>query len=187
MDIGGFWNTNLCLDRVNYYRNSLESRSTSGAPVLSLYNPGDMNRLTVAVSDALNPVGLRSSVREEDARFYFILTFCSERMPETTEYEATVRIDARGIPYYEALSAVSEWWAGQPGYEPAPVPDGALLPVYSTWYSFHQNLDVEEVMAELTALRRDGIRGGHRRRRMADAGQPEGIPVHRGLEARTDP
>jgi alpha-galactosidase len=149
-DIGGFWNTNLSLDRVNYYRNSLESRSTSGAPVLSLYNPGGVNRITVGVSDALNPVGLRSYVREEDARFYFTLTFCSERMPATTSYEATVRIDLRGIPYYESLAGVTDWWAEQPGYEPAPVPDGALLPVYSTWYSFHQNLDVDEVMAELT-------------------------------------
>ncbi len=149
-DIAGFWNTNLGLDRVNYYRNSVESRSTSGAPVLSLYNPADINRITVGVSDALNPVGLRSYVREEDARFYFILTFCSERMPATTSYEATIRIDLRGIPYYDALAGVTSWWAEQPGYEPAPVPDGALLPVYSTWYSFHQNLDVAEVMAELT-------------------------------------
>ena len=150
VDLAGFWNTNLSLDRVNYYRNSLESRSTSGAPVLSLYNPGDVNRITVAVSDAMNPVGLRSYVREEDARLYFNLTFCSERMPETTAYEATIRIDTRGLSFYQALAAVTDWWAGQPGYEPAPVPDAALLPVYSTWYSFHQNLVVEEVLAELT-------------------------------------
>lgn len=149
IDLAGYWNTNLSLDRVNYYRNSVESRSTSGAPVLSLYNPGDVNRVTVAVSDALNPVGLQSWVREEDARLQFALTFCAERMPETTAYEATVRIDARAVPYYEALASVTEWWSRQPGFEPAPVPDDALLPVYSTWYSFHQNLDVEEVLAEL--------------------------------------
>ncbi|MFC1659995.1 glycoside hydrolase family 36 protein [Gemmatimonadota bacterium] len=150
VDMAGFWNTSTGANRVNYYRNNIESRSTSGAPVIALYNPAAMNRLTVAVSDALNPVGLRSNVREEDARFHFALTFCSERMPETTAYEATVRIDARGVPYYEALSDVSDWWAAQPGYEPAPVPDAALLPLYSTWYSFHQNLDVEEVLAELS-------------------------------------
>jgi alpha-galactosidase len=148
-DIAGFWNTNLGLDRVNYYRNSIQTRATSGAPVLSHYNPGDMNRITVAVADALNPVGMSSRVREEDARFYFTITLCSERMPATTSYETTVRIDARGIPYPEALAGTTDWWASFPNYTPAPVPDGALLPVYSTWYSFHQNLDVEEVMAEL--------------------------------------
>jgi alpha-galactosidase len=150
VDVAGFWNTNLSLDRVNYYRNSLESRSTSGAPLISLLNPGDFNRITVAASDALNPVELRAYVREEDARFYFILTFCSERMPEATVYEAIIRLDVRPVPFHEALAGASEWWATQPGYEPAPVPDAALLPVYSTWYSFHQNLDVDEVLAELT-------------------------------------
>jgi len=149
VDIAGYWNTNLGLDRVNFYRNSIQTRATSGAPVLSLYNPGDMNRLTVAVSDALNPVGMASWVREEDANFYFDVTLCSERMPETTAYEVTIRIDARGVPYYDALAGVTEWWAGFPNYAPAPVPDGALLPVYSTWYAFHQSLDVEEVLAEL--------------------------------------
>ena len=149
VDVAGFWNTNLSFDRVNFYRNSLESRSTSGAPVFTLYNPADMNRITVAASDALNPVGLRSFVREEDARFHFILTFCRERMPETAVYEVTLRIDARPIPFSTALGQVSEWWASQPGYEPAPVPEEALLPVYSTWYSFHQNLRVDEVLAEL--------------------------------------
>ena len=69
VDIAGYWNTNLGLDRVNYYRNSVQTRATSGAPVLSHYNPGNVNRLTVAVSDALNPVGMSSWVREEDARF----------------------------------------------------------------------------------------------------------------------
>ena len=116
VDVAGFWNTNLSLDRVNFYRNSLESRSTSGAPVLALYNPGDLNRLTVAVSDALNPVGLRSYMREEDARFYFVLTFCGERMPETTAYEATIRLDARPVPFHEALVGASGWWAARPGH-----------------------------------------------------------------------
>ena len=149
VDVAGFWNTNLGLDRVNYYRNSVRTRATSGAPVLALYNPGDMNRLTVAVSDALNPVEMASWVREEEARFYFDVTLCGERMPETTSYEVALRIDARGVPYYDALAGITEWWAGLPNYAPAPVPDGALLPVYSTWYSFHQNLEVDEVLAEL--------------------------------------
>ena len=33
-------------------------------------------------------------------------------------------------------------------YKPAYVPDDAKLPMYSTWYSFHQNLEVKEVIKE---------------------------------------
>ncbi len=40
-----------------------------------------------------------------------------------------------------ALRDVGQWWESLPGFEPAQVPDTARLPVYSTWYSFHQQLD----------------------------------------------
>jgi alpha-galactosidase len=33
-------------------------------------------------------------------------------------------------------------------YTPAPVPDSAKWPMYSTWYSFHQNLDADDVVNE---------------------------------------
>jgi len=149
VDIAAFWNTNLNNDRINYYRTGVQSRASSGAPVIALYNSADVNRITVAVSDALNKVNMRAYLREEDARFHYSITFLSERSPATTGYEAEIRIDTRSIPYYEALAGVADWWAGRPNYTPAPVPDAARWPMYSTWYSFHQNLDVEEVLAEL--------------------------------------
>ena len=149
VDIAAFWNTNLDNDRINYYRTGVRSRATSGAPVIALYNSADVNRITVAASDALNRVSMRAYLREEDARFHYSITCFSERSPATTGYEAEIRIDTRSIPYYEALADVADWWAGQPNYTPAPVPDAARWPMYSTWYSFHQNLDVAEVLAEL--------------------------------------
>ncbi|MCY0869550.1 MAG: alpha-galactosidase, partial [Firmicutes bacterium] len=42
----------------------------------------------------------------------------------------------------------SLWWAQQPGYLPANVPDVALQPMYSTWYSFHQHVSPEAIEAE---------------------------------------
>lgn len=149
VDIAGFWNTNLSNDKVSYYRTRVRSRASSGAPVISLYNSADVNRITVAASDALDPVELRVSLREEDARFYFTLSFLTERAPATSRYEAAIRIDTRSIPFYEALAGVADWWASLPNYTPAPVPPDARIPMYSTWYSFHQNLDVDSVLAEL--------------------------------------
>jgi len=156
VDVAGFWNTNLLNDKISYYRSGVQSRASSGAPVIALYSSADVNRITVAASDALNRVVLRAYLREEDSRFYFTLTFLSERSPATTEYEVLIRIDTRTIPYYRALAGVADWWAGQPQHEPAPVPEDARVPMYSTWYSFHQNLDVEEVLAELEIASRMG-------------------------------
>ncbi len=149
VDVAGFWNTNLSNDRVNYYGNRVTSRATSGAPVITLYNSADVNRITVAASDALNPVELRAYLREEDERFYWTLTFLSERHPATRAYEVTIRIDTRSVPFHRALAGVSAWWASLPGYTPAPVPAAAKTPMYSTWYGFHQNVDPDSVLAEL--------------------------------------
>ncbi len=156
VDIVGFWNTNVSADKVNYYRNRVQSRASRGAPVIAFYNSADVNRITAAASDALNLVNVRGSLREEDSRFYFQFEFFTERTPATTEYEVTIRIDARSVPYYQSLADVTEWWASLPNYTPAPVPDGAKWPMYSTWYSFHQNLDPAEVLAELTIAKELG-------------------------------
>jgi alpha-galactosidase len=149
VDIVGFWNTNVSNDKVNYYRTGVQSRASRGAPVIAFYNSAAVNRITAAASDALNLVDLRASLREEDSRFYFRFSFFTELTPATAEYEVTIRIDARSIPYYTALAGLTEWWASLPDYAPAPVPDGAKWPMYSTWYSFHQHLDPDEVLAEL--------------------------------------
>jgi len=192
VDIAAFWNTNLSNDKVNYYRNTVESRASSGAPVIALLNSADVNRITFAASDALNLVTLRAYLREEDSRFYYSLTFLSERSPATTEYEAKVRIDTRAIPYNVALADVAGWWASQPNYTPAPVPDAARRPMYSTWYSFHQNLDVEAVLAELTIAREVGYEAvivddgwqtldSQRGYRYTGDWEPERIPDMRGF------
>ena len=148
VDIHGFWNSSLQVDKVNFYRSSITSRASAEAPVICLLNAADMNRFTFAGSDAMNKVSLGCYLREEDARFYCSLKFFDEMTPAITEYRVKIRIDARDIPYYRVLSDVSDWWAQQENYQPAPVPDAARQPMYSTWYSFHQNLDVEEVIAE---------------------------------------
>jgi alpha-galactosidase len=57
-----------------------------------------------------------------------------------THYEVTLRLDTRSIPYHSALADVAKWWAGLPGMEPSRVPEHARLPMYSSWYSFHQKL-----------------------------------------------
>ncbi|MGD9347471.1 MAG: alpha-galactosidase, partial [Candidatus Aminicenantes bacterium] len=148
IDITGFWNPNISVDKVSYYRNRVTSRASSYAPVSAFMNAKDMNRFTFASSDALNKVSLRSYLKEEDARFYCEVVFFEEQIPPLEEYSVQIRIDTRDIPYFKALDDVSNWWATMKNYTPAPVPDSAKWPMYSTWYSFHQNLDADDVVNE---------------------------------------
>ena len=143
VSVHGFWHSGAGYDKglgvdwgKGYY-----SKATSGAPVGCLYDLQGRNRLTFAFSDALNPITFHAGVHEESAEASCWIRLFEEPMVPLSIYEATLRLDTRDLPYYDALSDVSGWWAGLPGYEPAEVPETARLPMYSTWYSFHQDLD----------------------------------------------
>ncbi len=127
------------------------------APVSCLFGSDDGNVLTFAVSDALDTVLIGSGIREEDGLIYNDVTFFSEPHPSLAQYDVAMRIDRRAIPYWTALKEVGEWWARQPGYEPARVPEPARQPVYSTWYSYHQSVDAAALLKEVAIAKRMGF------------------------------
>ncbi|SFJ79378.1 alpha-galactosidase [Paenibacillus sp. UNC496MF] len=122
-----------------------DSKSTYSAPVVSLYAASGRNRMTFAFSDALNAIKFDAGVNEETARFRCLVALFDTPTTPLSRYEAELRVDARDVPYYEALAGVSRWWETYPAYAPAPVPAAALEPMYSTWYSFHQQLTPEGI------------------------------------------
>jgi len=148
IDIHKIWNPNFGVNKANFYYNSVNSSSTHLAPVISLLNSNDENRMTVAIADALNKTNIQSYIKEEDAMFHFELSFFDERYPAIKEYSTEILIDRRKKPFYHSLAKVSQWWAEHKNYKAAPVPDDAMQPMYSTWYSYHQNLDVDAVVEE---------------------------------------
>jgi alpha-galactosidase len=127
------------------WTSSSSSKATSQAPICSLYSFSGQNKLTFAFSDALNMIRIGAGVSEETAMFRCNIQLFVEPTPPMTLYEATLRLDTRDIPYYESLEQVQQWWASFPDYKPAPVPEVARQPLYSTWYSFHQQVTAAEV------------------------------------------
>jgi len=187
IDIYSFWNPNISTDKVTFYSNSVVSRGTRYAPVMSFMSHSDINRFTVACSEVRDQVSLSSYLKEEDANFYIRLKLFDEKMPAILEYEFQIRIDLREYPYYEVLDEVSDWWAEMEDNKPAPVPDAARWPMYSTWYSFHQNLVVDDVINECRIASKlgmkavivdDGWQTNDNRRGYAYTGdwEPERIP-----------
>ncbi|QJD86820.1 glycoside hydrolase family 36 protein [Cohnella herbarum] len=146
-DIQHFWhpgsgrNRGLSAD----WATGFKTRATYNAPVGCLFNNTGRNRLTFAFSDALNPLILKAGVNEETAVFHCEVTLFGEQAAPIDNYEAVLTVDTRDIPYYEALGAVERWWSEMPGYKPASVPEVARVPMYSTWYSFHQRLNPDEI------------------------------------------
>ncbi len=148
IDINGFWNPGISVDKVNYYSSALTSKASRYAPILAFYNNALQNRVTIALSDALNQSEIISYLKEEDVKFHPEIKLFGERMPKTKYYEITLRIDTRAVPYYQAIDDIATWWVNFSDYKPMHVPDNAIKPMYSTWYSYHQSITAEEIIAE---------------------------------------
>ncbi|MBQ8510013.1 MAG: alpha-galactosidase [Clostridia bacterium] len=123
-----------------------ESSAMSSAPVFSNVGYDDSNRLTIACSDPKNRVRIRSGVIEENARLSNTVVINVDCAID--HYKAEIRLDTRDIPFYKAVEDVAKWWETFEGLEPTNVPDTARQPLYSAWYSFHQQIDVPRIIEE---------------------------------------
>ncbi|MBQ2708228.1 MAG: hypothetical protein IJF67_08175, partial [Clostridia bacterium] len=122
------------------------SSAMSSAPVFSNIAYNDENRLTIAVSDPKNLVRIKSGVVEESACLNSAVMINVDC--KVSEYDAIVRIDRRPIPFSKAVEDVVKWWETFPGLAPTVVPDTARQPLYSAWYSFHQQIDIPRIIEE---------------------------------------
>jgi alpha-galactosidase len=126
----------------------VQSKATSQAPVICAISPSGRNRACIALSDALHGAQLSTGVTEETGKATNEVVAFAGAPSASDRFEVKLRIDRRDIPYERALESVASWWATQPGYRPAKVPEAARLPMYSTWYSMHQRLEPDELVEQ---------------------------------------
>ena len=133
----------------------MHSHIASQSPLLVLGGSDGRSRLSVACSEATRVVDWRYGLREEDGFVHVRLGFFYEPEAPLAAYEAAIRLDAAPSDWADAARAASDWVCARPGYEPMPVPDAALDPLYSTWYGYHQDVhdaDLEREFAEAASL-----------------------------------
>jgi alpha-galactosidase len=198
VDIQGTWTPprtfNKNLDP-NWAGQILLSGATMNAPVTCFYNMDSQNRLTFACSEALNPVSIATGVNESTANMDCELKFFIGPQIPIDHYVLTLRIDTRDLPFSETIGNVGTWWQSMPAYQANSSPEPARLPMYSTWYSFHQNLDTRSVEAQCrlakamgceTVIEDDGWQTLDSNRGYSYTGDwmPDRIPDMRGHVAR---
>ncbi len=150
-NIAGYWSSGAFLDKTitpDWGPAKVTSMLAREAPVICLLGYDDTNQQTFAVSDALNTVELSTAVREENGMIYNQIKLFTEPHAEISEYNIQLRLDTRPVHFSQALREVSQWWQSHPMYQPSEVLEAAKLPVYSTWYSYHQNLTSEAIFEE---------------------------------------
>ena len=159
IDIMGFWASKGCTQHnitPDWNMRCEESRTATGMPMIMLYNKSNFNRVTVALSDPSSPITLSAGVVEETGSVRIDLDLFTSVNSKIKEYEAVLRIDRRNIPFYEAIKDTRKWWEAL-GYESTYVPEYAKLPMYSTWYSFHQNTIPSEIIKECEIAKEYGM------------------------------
>ncbi len=125
-----------------------ESRLAYFAPVHTIVSRDDRNRLNITLSDVNTPTAITTGINEKQAVFRCRVSYFTLPTTPIKEYHTTIRLDYRDIPYYDSIYDTVKYWENECGYTPAFVPEAAKLPVDSLWYSFHQNLDHDEIIKE---------------------------------------
>ena len=151
---------------VNYNRYlppnwSCETKSNlaSSAPIMAFLNQKGQNRFTMAISEAIREVKIYGGVHEERCDVECRAELFTAPEAPLHSYDVTLRFDTRGIFYADAIRAVSDWFAAMPAYKPSPAPAAAFEPIYSSWYSYHQEVFDKELEAECALAKEFGMKG----------------------------
>ena len=134
------------------------SRLCSSMPLVAFLNDTDRNRICVTASEAMRTVNFEAGLREEDCQIVWKVTFFSEAEAPLTRYAVRLRIDRRDIFFGDAIREGTAWIVKSAGLRPAAAPAAAFEPLYSAWYSFHQDVFDKDVEAECAEAARLGMK-----------------------------
>lgn len=160
VDVYSVWSANIGFTRLlgpDWSKCTCRSRFACGAPFHALVSYKGQNRMTVAVSDAMTPIEIATGVCEETADVSCEVRFFTEPINKIQSYHAAISIDTRAVNYGEALKAADRFLADDCGYPSAYIPEAAKKPMYSCWYSFHQNIDVDAIITQCKLAKEYGM------------------------------
>ncbi len=118
----------------------LSSSISTYAPAVSLFSTKGVNALTIAYSDSINLIKFSGEVHEETCSWHGKISLFDGISDKMSDYEHVLRIDLRKIPQFEAVGDVVKWWETFNYLSPMKTVEKSKLPMYSTWYSMHQQV-----------------------------------------------
>ena len=148
--------------RPNWSPKKTEARLAAGIPLQGYVSADGKNDFTLAISDVMTPTEITSgcyegSKGEVAGEFDLRVSFFTLPIAALESYSATIRIDTRRIPFYDALYDITEWWEKDCGYTPAFVPEAAKNAVNSLWYSYHQEIKLDKILEECRIQKEWGL------------------------------
>ena len=163
VDMAHLWKPEYAYDGARPCWSSSDTRPsrTSFAwwtPVYCLHNANDLNRFTIATSEYVRDVPYSPRIREETLEASHQMTFFPDPVAPMSRYETLIRLDRRAVFYGRAIEDATEWMLSARGERPAKTPPAAFAPLYSSWYSFHQNVFDRDIEAECDEAAKLGMK-----------------------------
>ena len=128
------------------------------APVLSFYDNSDMNKLTVALSETKKHIDINYGPHEKNSTLMVRFRIPLVQYTDTDRTEMFLYIDETSKNIYDAVGDVVKWWESDIGIEAMPVPSNAYEPLYSFWYSYHQDVYENDVEKECQSAAEFGFK-----------------------------
>lgn len=153
-DSVGFWHPDALLERT-VRPDWAGARTTSivrSAPFGSLYNDKGESLLSFGIDRMVGEVSLEFGVAEEEKSFLVLLEIVEPIR------DLRLAIGRDGSTFLATIEDLKSWLGGIVGKAPLLAPDFATQPVYSTWYSFGQDISAPVLEAEAYAARALGMR-----------------------------
>jgi len=159
VDIGYMWHPLCGMDRSLKadWDSDISTMTAKSAPVFCFYNEQGKNRFTFALSEIKKTVHMNAGVHEENGMLRIKAEIPMKECMTGEEYRLSLYMNKADTPYYDTLNGVREWWESACGLKPMKVPEIGKSPMYSTWYSFHQEMSAEEIEAECKRAKEMGF------------------------------
>jgi len=128
----------------------MNSELAAGLPLYAFLDIDDESRFVFACSESCRKVVFRSPISETQMGLSCSYRFFTVPEAPITSYSVQLRLDARKGFYGDRIGEAAAWMSRSSGARPMPSPASAFDPLYSTWYTFHQEVSsalVEEECA----------------------------------------
>ncbi|MCV3741348.1 alpha-galactosidase [Lentilactobacillus hilgardii] len=111
-------------------------------PIFSFFNEQSINQFTFAFSEVVQPIKTSVEVIEETAS---IRVSASISRRDLKEGHLVMYYSTFQDSFSNAIKSARNWLYSATNITPSDVPEFAGEPIYSTWYSFHQQLSQEKI------------------------------------------
>ena len=144
------WDATCDLHRSVYvhWDDAFPSMISVNAPVTCYFDGSDSNRYCWALSECKKLVQIKNAF--DDLNGFLTPSFILKTAQFTGQFSTsvTLRIDKRPVSMGCAVADAAAWWSNDLEITPAYVPAAARDPLYSFWYSHHQQVSAPAVEEE---------------------------------------